>query len=188
MRHYGALGASIALVVVGLPVAAYFLVFRPMNAEVKHLKDEIGHRESLLAKLKEETARNADLERANLEIAESIRQIEARLPTNKEIDAIVRQVSDVAVESGLQPPSIKSAKAVPAGLYMEQPLEMETTGSFVGFRNFLSRVEKMERITRIHNMKIAEHNKDGAEVKVSFSLSIYFQDDNKPVTKVTQSN
>jgi len=65
---------------------------------------------------------------------------------------------------------------------------METTGSFVGFRNFLSRVEKMERITRIHNMKIAEHNKDGAEVKVSFSLSIYFQDDSKPVTKVTQSN
>ena len=185
MRHYGALGASVALVVVGLPVTAYFMVFRPMNAEVKRLRDEIEHRESLLSTLKAETARNADLERANAEIAESIRLIEARLPTNQEIDNIVRQVSDLAVEAGLQPPSIKSGKALPAGLYMEQPLDMETGGSFVGFRNFLARVEKLERVTRIHNMKVSEVNKDGKEVKASFTLSIYFQEDSK--TKVSQA-
>ncbi len=179
MRQYGTLSASVAAVVVGLPVAAYFLVFRPMNAEIKHLKDEVQHRESLLGTLKAETARNADLERANLEIAESIRLIEARLPTNQEIDNVVRQVSDLAVESGLQPPGIKTGKALPAGLYMEQPLEMDTAGSFIGFRAFLARVEKLERVTRIHNMKITEINKDEQEVKVSFTLSIYFQEDGK---------
>jgi Tfp pilus assembly protein PilO len=179
MKHFGTLGVSVALVVIGLPVAAYLMVFRPMNSEVKRVQEETRHREQLLARLKEETARNADLERANSEIAESIKRIEARLPTNQEIDSIVRQVSDLAVEAGLQPPSIKTGKPLPAGLYQEQPLEMETSGSFLGFRTFMTQVEKMERVTRIHDLKLTQQAQSPgatAEIKATFTLSIYFQD------------
>jgi type IV pilus assembly protein PilO len=187
MKGMGTLGASIALVVIGLPVASFFMVFRPMNKEVVRLKEEISHREGLLAKLQEETARNADLERANAEIAESIRQIETRLPSGQDVDKIVRQVSDIATEVGLIPPSIKSGKAVPVGLYMEQPLEMTTAGSFIAFRTFLARVEKLERVTRIHDMKITQQIKNNQEIGVTFTLSIYFQDDSKD-KKVASAN
>jgi len=172
-------------ILVAVPVSSYFLVFRPVNAEIDRANKEIEHKQSMLNKLREETARSADLAKANADIAESIKNIEARLPTNKELDSIVRQVSDLAVEAGLQPPTIKSAKPVKAALYMEQPLEMNIVGNFHRFYDFLLKLEQLPRITRIPDMTIKRaavltgpnnENADG-DMEASFTLSIYFQDD-----------
>ena len=184
MNKVGLLGASILVIVVGLPVAAYLTVLRPLDAEISKSRAEIKHMESLLAKLQEETARNADLVRANADTQNAIQMIEARLPTNQEIDAIVRQVSDLAVQSGMEPPGIKTTRALPAGLYMEQPLDMELTGSFEGFFNFISSLERMPRITRIHDMKLeALRDDDGPEMRALFTLSIYYQEDSRKMAE-----
>jgi Tfp pilus assembly protein PilO len=57
---------------------------------------------------------------------------------------------------------------------MEQPLDMEVLGGFDGFVNFLTAVEQMPRLTRIHDMKIADRSTDEDEVRITFTLSIYF--------------
>jgi type IV pilus assembly protein PilO len=167
----------LVLFVISLPLASYFWVFKPLNVEITREKAETEHREALLAKLQEETAKNEDLERANQEIQSSIRLIEARLPSNKEVDAVVRQVSNLAVESNLTAPSMRSSKPMPSALYMEQPIEMECSGNFVDFFTFLAKVEKLPRIMRIHDLKIEGVPKEGVELKATFTLSIYFQDD-----------
>lgn len=174
-------GLIVIGIVVGMPVASYYLVFRPQNREIERAKNDLQHKESLLIKLREETARNADLAKANEEIRRSVKLIEARLPSNKEIDAVVRQVSDLATVSGLRDPAIKSSRPVPAALYMEQPLELEVSGSFVGFFSFIAAVEKLPRITRIHDLKITGLLKDDAELQAQFTLSIYFQDEQRVV-------
>ena len=163
-------------VLLGIPLSSYWLVFRPQNAEIAHATQEIEHKQTMLSKLQEETARNADLQRANEDIKQSIDTIEARLPNNKEVDAILRQVSDLAVEAGLPPPSIKSGKPVKAALYMEQPLELAMEGGFRGFYEFLIRLEKLPRITRIPDMRIKRSDNVDGEMKAEFTLSIYFQD------------
>lgn len=173
----GIRGLLIMLIVVGMPVASYFLVFKPQNTAIQAARKEVEHKAVLLAKLKEETARNADLAKTNEELHKTVKSIESRLPSGKEIDGLVRQVSDLAVASGLAPPAMKSAKPVPAALYMEQPIEMEVQGSFVGFFTFIAQVEKLPRITRIHDMKITGLSRDDIELKAEFTLSIYFQDD-----------
>ena len=173
----GLRGLLILLIVVGMPVASYYLVFKPQNAEITSAKAEIEHKEALLLKLQEETARNADLVRANEEIQNSIKIIEARLPSNKEVDGLVRQVSELAVSCGLQPPGMRSLRPVPAALYMEQPIEIEVGGSFSGFHSFLASLEKLPRITRIHDLKISAADREEYELKAQFTLSIYFQDE-----------
>lgn len=175
--NLGVRSACILMVVVGLPIASYFLVFKPTNAKLVQDRAECDQKEKYLAKLAEIGERDADLARANDEIRRSITLIEQRLPSGKEIDALVRRVSDLAVSAGLNPPAIKSARPVPSGLYMEQPLEMEVSGSFVGFFTFLAQVEKLPRITRIHDLKITGQGKDDVELKAEFTLSIYFQDE-----------
>jgi type IV pilus assembly protein PilO len=175
--NLGFRGLLLILIVVGMPVASYFLVFRPQNAEIMRARAEVEHKESMLVKLQEETARNADLVRANEDIRASVRAIEARLPSEKELDAIVRQVSDLAVLSGLQPPAMKAEKPVPAALYMEQPLTMEVNGTDAGVFAFLAHIEKLPRITRIHDLKIQSSGRNDGQVRVTFTLSIYFQDE-----------
>ncbi len=159
-----------------VPLSTYWLVFRPQNNEIARARMEIEHKESMLAKLREETARNADLAAANERIRAAVQDVEARLPSNKEVEGIVRQVSDLAVEVGLEPPALKSGKPVKAALYMEQPLEMSMTGNFHSYYEFLLRVEQLPRITRVLDFKLVrDHEHDGA-MKAEFTLSIYFQD------------
>lgn len=167
---------AITLFVVGMPVISYMAVFRPQNAAIAAAKDEVDHKASMLAKLKEETARNTDLAKANEQLSSTVRAIEARLPSGKELDALVKQVSTLAVAAGLQPPTLKMLPPLPAAEYMEQPIEMTVEGSFKGFFTFVSQVEKLPRITRIHDMKVTDQSRDDIEIKAEFTLSIYFQD------------
>jgi len=127
--------------------------------------------------LRIETKRNDDLKTANEAIKDRVDEMEALLPSNKEIDLVVRQVSALAVESGLTPPTLKSTKPVAAARFREQPLEMSTDGSFEGFYEFLLAIEHLPRITRIVDMVIKDSNKEDIEIEADFTLSIYFQVD-----------
>lgn len=165
-------------VLVAVPVSSYFLVFRPQNAEISRAKAEIEHKRAMLQKLREATAKAPDLERANAEIAESIRAIEARLPSDKEVDDILRQVASLADKNGLQVPVFKKGdKPLPAGLALEQPLEVEFTGDFDGFYNFLLDLEQLPRITRLPDLGIERNDKVDGDMRASMTLSIYYQDD-----------
>jgi type IV pilus assembly protein PilO len=162
-------------VLLALPLLSWWLVFRPQNAEIAQAKREIEHKRQMLQKLQETTSRNQDLQRANEEIRRNIEAIEARLPSSKEVDTVVRQVSELAVLSGLEPPNIESDKPVAAAVYMEQPLKMKVKGNFNGFYGFLIKLQQLPRITRIPDMKILRAQETDGHMKAEFTLSIYFQ-------------
>jgi type IV pilus assembly protein PilO len=175
----------ILVIVIGLPVTSYLWLFRPANRDIDANREDLKHREALLVRLTQETAKNDDLAKANDDLKEQIKLIEARLPSGKEIDGLVRQVSDLAIQSGLNPPAIKSLKAVPAAQYLEQPMAVEVSGDFVGFFTFIAQIEKLPRITRIHDLKITGQgdgvtDSDKPELTAEFNLSIYFQDELRP--------
>lgn len=161
-----------------IPVLSFLLVFRPQNQAIDAALAEIGHKRDVLERLRAETARNSDLAKANELIAERIRKDEARLPSSKGVDQIVKQVSMLAVDSGLAAPTLKSLKPVQAAVYWEQPLELTTSGTFRGFYAFLRRLERLPRITRVLDMEIKRGNVSAGdpEIEVKFTLSIYFQD------------
>ncbi len=163
-------------VVLGMLLASYMLVFAPVAKQIKTTREEVEHREKLLETLRQEVARNADLEQANEEIQQSVQLIEARLPSDREMAEVIRQVSDTAVQAGLNSPSIKTNKPLQAALYKEQPLEVEVMGDFRGILTFLISLEKLPRIMRIPDMKIVAQSKDEEQLKVEFTLSVYYQE------------
>lgn len=169
-------GAVLALVL-AIPVVSYALVFAPQNKDIASAMAEISHKQEVLDSLRAETARNTDLAQANSEIESRIAEIEARLPTNKELDHIVRQISDLAVSSGLTPPTLATGKPIAAGTYWEQPLTVTTTGNFTGYYQFLQKLERMPRITRIPDFDLRRNPKQNGVVAIEFTLSIFFQDE-----------
>ncbi len=165
------------LTVLLLPVVSYMLVFKPQSANIENAKVEIAHKQEMLTKLRIETARNDDLQVINEQIVERIETMESMLPSNKEIDQIVRQVSGLAIESGLSSPTLKSTKPLAAAQFREQPLEMSIEGSWAGFYDFLLKIEQLPRITRIIDLKIEDTTNDETEIKASFTLSIFFRNE-----------
>ncbi|MHA7814779.1 MAG: type IV pilus inner membrane component PilO [Phycisphaerales bacterium] len=165
------------LAVLMVPIVSYFIVFKPQSEKIEQAKTEIQHRKERLTALRIETARNENLRAANAEIGQRIVEMESLLPSGKEIDKIVRQVSALAVEAGLSPPTLKSEKPVAAARFREQPLEMSTSGSFEGFYEFLLALERLPRLTRVVDLILKDSTEDGIEVEAEFTLSIYFQND-----------
>ena len=165
------------LAILLVPIVSYFVVFKPQNASIEKATSEIQHKKEKLQAVRAETARNENLRNANADISDRIEEMESLLPTGKEIDLIVRQVSALAVESGLTPPTLKSEKPVAAARFREQPLKMSTSGSFEGFYEFLLALERLPRLTRVVDLVLKDSSEDGVEVDAEFTLSIYFQSD-----------
>ena len=174
-------------VLLALPVCSYFVVFRPVNAKIEQGKKEIQHKQALLSKLREATSQTADLQRANDQIRQSIDSLQAKLPSSKEMDNVLRQVSGIAAKNGLKIPNFKkNDKTAPAGMAMEQPLDIEITGDFDGFYKFLLDIEQLPRITRFTDLEIVRSDKSGGsgaantadgDMKSKFVLSVYYESD-----------
>ncbi len=163
------------LVLLALPVSAYWFVFQPQNLEIAEAKSEIEHKELMLGKLSQATAQTEDLQRANKEIAESIALVESRLPGTKEVEVVLQQVADLARSNRLDLTKVKTEKPVQSARYMEQPLEMTISGDFDSFYTFLLDLEQLDRITRMPELNIEKEEKVDGMMQASFTLSIYFE-------------
>ena len=159
-----------------IPAGAFMLAFKPQSTRIQEDQAALEHMKQMLDKLREETKGNEDLMATNLEVEAQLDSIESRLPTNKEIDEIIRQVSILAVNNGLGAPSLKTEKPVAAAAYREQPLTMTVAGNHEGFYQFMQQVERLPRITRIVEMNL-ERDDESGEIEVEFQLSIYFRED-----------
>jgi type IV pilus assembly protein PilO len=169
------------LVLLALPISSYFLVFKPQNVVIEKARKEIEMKESKLTKLREYTARASDLQRENDQIKAAIETIQSRLPSGKEMDNVLRQVSSIAAKAGLTVPNFKkSDKTQAAGLAFEQPTDIEMVGDFDGYYKFLLELEKLPRITRIPDLEIKRDDKVNGEMKTKFVLSVYYEGDTGP--------
>lgn len=160
---------------VGVPLASFFLVFQPQNREIERAKTEIQLKRTMLDKVREETARSADLKRSNEKIGEAIKSIEARLPSDKEMDLVLRDVAEIAGRCGMKLPVFKRGeKPLPAGQALEQPLEVQLTGDFDGFYKFLLELENLPRIVRIPDLKLSRADEGDGLMQADLTLSVYY--------------
>lgn len=162
-------------ILMALPLSSWWLVFRPNNQKIEQAEREIELKREMLQKLQTVTSRSDSLEQATAEIATGIDAIEARLPSDREIDDVVRQVSALAVENGLNQPGMIAKPPVRGTLYMEQPIEMTITGDFKGFYSFLLDLEQLPRITRMPALEIERSKDVDGHLKAEFTLNIYFE-------------
>lgn len=169
------------IILVAVPAASLFYVFRPHNVRIEQQLEEIQRKELELVQLHEVLSQVDDLDRAIAEGRELISMIEGKLPTEQNVDEILDQVWQVTVGNGLAVKSVKASKVEDEGLYRELPLEMVVEGSFDGFYRFLLQLENLPRITRVHEMQLERIKAESAsagmfgQMKAVFTLSIYFQ-------------
>ncbi|MHC4218868.1 MAG: type IV pilus inner membrane component PilO, partial [Planctomycetota bacterium] len=172
------------VVLLVVPVASYFYVFKPRNAEINQAQDEVEVKQVKLEKLREVTDKIDDIGLAIAQGREAIELVEAKLPSKDQVEVILGDVWQLAARAQLEVKSVKSEKPVLAAGYMEQPLKVSMEGQFDGFYQFLLGLENLSRISRIHEMKLErvtsrsrrrEGDTPPGLMKAEFMLSIYYQ-------------
>lgn len=184
-QHRGMRDLAFVAVLIAVPIASYFFVFKPRNEEIAKARAEINAKNVRLENLRRLTGRIGDLGREIVEREEELERLNQKLPDREGVDRILEQVTQLALKSNLLVRSVKGEKVAPAGLAMELPLKTTIEGNFDGFYQFLLDVESLPRITRVHQMKITKlgmgprDNEDamvGGSMRAEFTLSIYFND------------
>lgn len=181
--RFGLREAIFLLVLLAVPVASWFYVFKPRNTEISQANSEIQMKQAKLEQLRQVTSRIDDLDAAIEEGREKVEQIEAKLPSEQDVEGILQQVWEIAKRNRLVVKSVKSEKPVPAATYMEQPLRVMMEGEFDGFYQYLLELENLPRITRVHQMVLERAGGKGPKseqlapgsMKAEYTLSIYFQ-------------
>jgi len=170
------------IVLVAVPAASLFYVFRPHNERIQAAMEEIREKEAELVQLERLPQELGSIGEAIEDGRELIAMIEGKLPTERNVDQILDQVWQVTVGNGLNVKSVKTEKVQNEGLYRELPLVMVVEGDFDGFYRFLLELENLPRITRIHDMMLERFEARGGDdgpaagrMKAEFTLSIYFQ-------------
>jgi type IV pilus assembly protein PilO len=173
------------LVLLAVPAVSLFYVFQPRNEEIQQALREIQLKQARLDSLAQMTAKIEDLGLAIEQGRESIALIEAKLPSERDVEGILEQIWQIAESHHLTQKSIKTEKPVPAAQYRELPLKLVMEGDFDGFYQFLLELENLPRITRIHQLHLERNEgSNGApgestadSMKAEFMLSIYFEPD-----------
>jgi len=172
------------VVLLAVPVASWWYVFKPRNTEIAQARMEIETKQAKLDKLREVANRIDDIGLAIEQGREAVELIEDKLPNRDQVEVILEKVWQLAKRNHLNLKSVKSEKPVPATLYMEQPLRVSMTGRFDGFYQFLLEMENLSRITRVPRMKLERIMKTGGPndaefdtgvMQADFTLSIYFE-------------
>ena len=175
-----------ALVLLAIPLAAWSLEFAPRQRRQDELKQKIKAKQAKLDKLFEKKRLSwaiGDLREQIAEGKEAVAIFRSRLPDEKEIDQIVREVWRLAKSNELSPTSLRTipprkGKQFTAigGPHGEQPVLIQIEGDFNGLYSFMLDMESQSRIMRIRQMTLKKPEKTHAgQVSATIEFSIFFE-------------
>jgi type IV pilus assembly protein PilO len=165
---------SVMLALLG---GSYFFIFNKANVKRTQMVSEIQQKQTALNNLRNATAGIEDLNRKIDELSKAIEFFESKLPQEKEIDTILKEVWQIAEANSLQTRTVKTLRSERGPNYSEQPIQMSLQGDFNGYYSFLLALEKLPRITRINEMNLQKVNDRDGEMTAQMTLSIFFEPD-----------
>ena len=166
-----------------IPVAAWAFVFRPNNVCKAEMAAEIASRQAKLQALNKATATIGDLKSEIAALEKAINFFRSKLPSEKEMDKVLREVWLLAEANKLTTKSIRTLKSRnemmltdPSGPYAEQPISMQLEGPFSGFYGFLLALERQPRIMRIQEMDLEKPPRaPQGHVRAECSVVVFFE-------------
>ena len=166
-----------------VPAAAWWFGFRPNNARNREVLEEIESKQAKLRELNKARATLGDLKTEITSLAEAVKAFRDKLPSEKEMDKVLKDLWLLAESNRLSTKSIRTVKpggrtllVDPEGPYAEQPISMQLHGPFMGFYSFLLALENQARIIRIREMKVEKLPRaEEGHIRATCQVSVFFE-------------
>jgi type IV pilus assembly protein PilO len=166
---------KIAAGVVGLVIVAalgYFMV-APKSTELDALRQKNKALQAEVAKARVEEAglrtfrAQADALRKRLELAKG------RLPSEREIPGLYRQVSDLALQAGLAVALFAPKPPEDKGTVTVIPIAVSAEGTYHQLGTFFSRVGRVPRIVNLGDFRLAGVERPTGTLRAELTLATY---------------
>lgn len=136
-------------------VGYYYLYYRNASREVANLETRLAELESKI-KEQEVIARNLPSFREEVRrLEEQLGLLLEQLPNSAEIPTLLKNISDLGKESGLDFLKFAPKGEANKGFYAEIPFSLNLTGDYHSFALFADRVAHLPRIVNLMDISFA---------------------------------
>lgn len=159
---------ALAIAVIVLPaILFYFLYFQSHNIQIQGLAQQETQANQAV-----ETAKTKadDLEKFQKEVEASQLNFDikaALLPKDKEIPKLLKDISALGSNAGLDFISFKPLADIPKDFYSEIPVVIKVNGPYHNVGFFFDQISKLERIVSVTNITMGAPKKEGGEMLLS---------------------
>ena len=141
--------AGIIVVIIGL--YSYFLIYPQYQQKAQ--KDQEYNKLKLSLNEKKKVTQDLKKFRARLESVErELEVMKAQLPDQKEIPALLKTISSLGKESGLNFQLFRPRPEIAKDFYAEIPVEIKVVGGYHEVADFFYKVGALDRIVNITNV------------------------------------
>ncbi|MBI5378948.1 MAG: type 4a pilus biogenesis protein PilO [Nitrospirae bacterium] len=166
-----------AFVVITLGYVYYAFVADPMRTEIKRLSAERTRLNNEVA-VSETKVRNLDKIKKEYErLLAEFKTAEEKLPKEREVTGLLKQVSDLGIQAGLSFKLWKpeARKPDPGGLFEEIPIKVEVAGGYHNVGLFFHHIAKLQRLVNISDIKITDPKlvRNALEMKVTMTATTF---------------
>lgn len=167
----------ILIACIGLAVAVYYLDTESQLQRLdKERTTEVDLRQSF--ETKQRKAANLEAYRQQLEeMKESFGAMLRQLPDRTEVAALLVDVSQTGLASGLEFQLFQPQGEQTKEFYAELPIDVRVTGRYHDFGRFISGLAALPRIVTIHDVKIGntagDTGADGAKLAMQATVKTY---------------
>ena len=154
-----------------------FLWFRKSDEKRVAILADIRKDQAALTNLRTATKGIEDLGKKLDELQQAITFFESKLPAEKEMDKILKEVWQMAEQNNLTTKKVQTMRSERNSNFSEQPIQLSMAGDFNGYYSFLLQLEKLPRLTRITDMKLEKISDRDGEMTAQMTLNIFFEPD-----------
>jgi type IV pilus assembly protein PilO len=147
-----------------------FLLYIPRSREIADKKANIRAIEAERVKLQSQLTNHNKTKDEIVAVEGRFNQAKAQLPDQKEIPELLRQVSNLGRDSGLEVLFFRQKPEVFQDLYAEVPVEMGVRGGYHQIALFFDKVRHLDRIVNVSDISMKNPQPRGGQVQVDASF------------------
>jgi type IV pilus assembly protein PilO len=150
----------------------YFLKYKDQATSIRRLQTSVSEQQKKLAALKQAAV---EVDKLKLELAESeekLKQVLSYLPDQKEIPALLDNISQLGAEVGLENILFQPQPEQPREFHAAIPIRLDLVGTYHELGVFLDRVSKLNRILKVESLNLTKQ-KDGSDLQVGCTVVTY---------------
>jgi type IV pilus assembly protein PilO len=146
--------ASVLLLCAAVIGLGYWKLTMPKIEELKGVEaKEVELRTEFEGK--QQKAANLEVLKQQLEdIKQTMGELLQKLPSKTQVPDLLQDISQTGLGTGLEFDIFKPSAEVPQEFYVELPIQIQVTGDYHQFGNFISGVAALQRIVTVHDVKI----------------------------------
>lgn len=132
----------------------YFLLYSPKRERIKNLKVELQALNTEYTNNKILADNLPKYKKEYEELQLKFKEASEKLPTDKEIPSLLKNISDLGGLSQVEFTLFKPGLEMPEKYHASVPVDMELSGHFHDFITFLDKLSKLPRIVKISDISI----------------------------------